>query len=69
MSIVANAVKLQEWYEDFLDINNDGAVNEDDVHLINENKGTTLKDITLYVDTDANIIYGITDHFSIFRAH
>ncbi|NIQ07561.1 MAG: hypothetical protein GWO20_18135, partial [Candidatus Korarchaeota archaeon] len=66
VSIVANAVKQSYWYDPLLDINNDGFVNEDDVHIVNENKGTTLVDITLEVSTDLNIIYGTTDRFSIF---
>ena len=71
VSIVANANKLPnaEGPNLFLDVNNDGAVNEDDIHVVNGNIGTTLKDITWKVDTSANIIYGITDHFSLFRAH
>jgi hypothetical protein len=68
VSIVANAVKQAQWYNPLLDINNDGYVNEADIHLVNEYKGTTLQDITYYVDTSNNIIYGLTDHFSIFRA-
>jgi len=59
VSIVANAVKQGSWYDPLLDINNDGYVNEDDVHIVNENKGTILVDITLWVDTALNIIYGI----------
>jgi hypothetical protein len=71
VSIVANANKLPdpEGPNLFLDVNNDGAVNEDDVHVVNGNIGTTLKDITWNVNATANIIYGITDHFSLFRAH
>ncbi len=68
VSIVANAVKQPYWYNPFLDINNDGVVNEEDIHIVNDNKGATLLDITLYVDTSNNIIYGLTDHFSLFRA-
>lgn len=67
VSIVANAVKQAEWYNPFFDINNDGFVNEQDIHIVNENKGATLQDITYYVDTTNNIVYGLTDHFSIFR--
>lgn len=69
VSIVANAAKQPDWYNPFLDINNDGVVNEDDIHIVNGNMGTTIVDITDHVDTSANIIYGITDHFSLFRAH
>jgi hypothetical protein len=70
VSIVANAVKQPYWYKAVLDVNNDGFVNEDDVHMVNENRGATLTDIT-YGDVDIvnHIIYGITDHFCLFRAH
>ncbi len=68
VSIVANAVKQSQWYDPFCDINNDDVVNEEDVHIVNENKGTTLQDITDHVDVINNIIYGLTDQFSVFRA-
>lgn len=68
VSIVANAAKDKEaWYDPNCDIDNDGDVDEEDVHLVNQNKGTTLIDITDNVDTINNIIYGVTDHFSFFR--
>ena len=69
VSIVANAVNTNQqpdWYDPLLDVNNDGKVDAEDVHLINTYKGTILQDVTEYVDTDLNIIYGNTDHFSIF---
>jgi hypothetical protein len=69
VSIVANAVKQHDWYNPFLDVNNDDVVDENDVHIVNGNIGTTLVDITDHVNPDLNIIYGITDHFSLFRAH
>lgn len=69
VSIVANAVKQSEWYDPQCDPNNDGFVDEADVHLVNENKGAILIDITYWVDTDLNIIYGRTDQIgSIFGA-
>lgn len=70
VSIVANAVNTNQqpgWYDPLLDINNDGFVDKDDVHVINSYKGTVIEDITDYVDTDLNIIYGTTSHFSLFR--
>lgn len=68
--LVANAVKHPEWYDPLCDVNNDGEVTEDDVHMVNENKGAILVDITYGpVDTVNNIIHGITDRFSIFGAH
>ncbi len=69
VSIVANAVKQGYWYDPILDINNDGYVNEADVHMVNENKGTILEDITDGINTDLNMIWGTTDQFSIFGAH
>jgi len=69
VSIVANAVKQPQWYDPVLDINNDGAVTEADIHIVNENKGTILKDITDGINTDLNIIWGTTDHFSFFGIH
>ena len=68
VSIVANAVKQPEWYVPRCDVNNDGYVTEADIHIVNENKGTPLVDITDWVDTDLNIIYGTTIWFSIFGA-
>jgi hypothetical protein len=70
VSIVANAVNTNQqpdWYEGWLDINNDGFVDNKDVHVINSYKGTVIEDITDYVDADLNIIYGTTIHFSLFR--
>ena len=70
VSIIANAVNTNQqphWYDPLLDVNNDGQVDKDDIHLVNENMGTLLEDITDWVDTDLNILYGTTDHFSIFR--
>ena len=71
VSIIANANKLPnaEGPNLFLDVNNDGAVNEDDIHIVNGNIGAILTDITDHVDPYLNIIYGYTDHFSLFRAH
>jgi hypothetical protein len=66
VSIVANAVKQGEWYNPLLDINNDGFVDETDIHIVNANKGAILEDITDGINTDLNIIWGTTGHFSIF---
>ena len=70
VSIVANTVNTNQqpdWYDPHLDINNDGFVDKQDIHIVNTNKGTILEDITDFVDTDLNIIYGTTSHFSVFR--
>ena len=70
VSIVANAVNTNQqpgWYDPLLDINNDGFVDKEDIHVVNSYKGTIIEDITDYVDTNLNIIYGTTSHFSVFR--
>lgn len=70
VSIVANAVNTNQqpnWYDPLLDINNDGFVDKEDIHVVNSYKGTLIEDITDYVDTDLNIIYGTTSHFTLFR--
>ena len=69
VSTVANAVKQGGWYNPLLDINNDGFVDETDIHIVNANKGTVFEDITDGIDTDLNIIWGTTYQFSIFGVH
>jgi hypothetical protein len=69
VSIVANAVKQGYWYDPLLDINNDGAVDETDLQRVNANKGAFLEDITAGINTDLNIIWGITEQFSVFGVH
>jgi len=64
--LVANAVKQGEWYKRVLDINDDGVVDEHDVHIVNSNMDVIFEDITDGIDTDLNIIWGTTDQFSIF---
>jgi hypothetical protein len=73
---------LEEYTEqdiiDKYDLNNDSTldnivINENDVHIVNSMTDPEWIDITYYehpggpVDTINNIIYGITDEFSIFR--
>ena len=70
VSIIANAVNTNtqpDWYDPFLDINNDGEVDKEDIFVVNSYKGTILENIKDYVDTVNNIIYGTTSHFSVFR--
>lgn len=43
VSDVANAVKQLQWYDAKWDINDDGYVNEYDVHKVNENKGAIIR--------------------------
>ena len=69
VSIVANAVKQGDWYKRALDINNDGFVDETDIHIVNVNKGAYFEDITDGINTDLNIIWGTTYQFSIFGVH
>ena len=45
VSIVANAIKFKEYYP-WLDINGDGKLTEEDLKIINENKGAILEDVT-----------------------
>ena len=54
------------FYEDYT---TDGLpiIDENDIHIVNSMNNIKMVDITLEVDTANNIIYGITDHFSIFR--
>jgi hypothetical protein len=66
VSIVANAVKQGYWYVPVLDIDDDGDVDEDDIHIVNENKGAIAEDITDGINIVLNIIWGTTDQFSIF---
>ncbi len=69
VSMVANAVKQGDWYNPLLDPNDDGFVDEADIHLVNANKGAELEDITDGINTELNIIWGTTSKFSIFGAH
>ena len=52
-------------YEPQFDVNRDGELTEDDVHLVNQYKGTTLQSLTFWVE--GNTLFIQTDHFSIFR--
>ena len=75
VSIVANAVNTNQqpgWYDPFLDVNKDGYVDDADLHVINDNKGSTInpsiwddislwEDVTAY-DTDGNPIIDIENN-------
>ncbi len=73
VAIIANIVKHPKFWDpeenSEFDLNNDDAVTEEDVHIVNSMKNLDLEwiDITYDVDTLNNILYGVTDHFSIFR--
>ena len=47
------------------DVNRDGELTEDDIHMVNDNKGTILESLNFWVEGDT--LYIETDHFSIFR--
>jgi hypothetical protein len=56
----------RRWKPD-CDLNNDGHVNLKDLCIALKNFGQSFwDDITQYVDIENNIVYGDTDHFSIF---
>jgi hypothetical protein len=52
-------------YDPQFDVNRDEELTEDDVHLVNQFKGTTLESLTFWVEN--GILYIETGHFSIFR--
>ncbi len=70
VSMVANVIKHEKFNPDpeIYDVNHDSFVDEGDVHFVNEMKNVGWTDITFGVDITNNIIYGLTDHFCIFRA-
>lgn len=53
-------------YDPQFDTNRDGDLTEDDVHLVNQYKGTVLERV-LYFWIEDNTLFIQTDHFSIFR--
>ncbi len=69
VSDVANAIKSltpNGLYNANYDPNRDGVLDENDVLLVNEYKGTTLQSLNFWVE--GNTLYIETDHFSaIFR--
>ena len=82
VSIVANAnpsAPSDPNWNPFLDLTGDGLIDDEDVNLVNDHIGDNLDDASWYlldgigedgqirVDTDLNLVFGFTDHFSIFR--
>jgi hypothetical protein len=82
VSIVANANPSAPGdpnWNTFLDLTGDGLINDEDVNLVNDHIGDNLDDASWYlldgigedgqirVNTDLNLVFGFTDHFSIFR--
>ncbi|UCE96351.1 MAG: hypothetical protein JSV51_01710 [Candidatus Bathyarchaeota archaeon] len=60
--------ELYQLYLDNYDLDGSGTIDELDIHVVNTMKNIEWIDITYGpVDTVNNIIYGLTDHFSIFR--
>jgi len=68
VSDVANAIKSltpHGLYDANFDVNRDGVLDENDVHLVNEYKGTTLQSLTFWVE--GNTLYIATYQLSILR--
>lgn len=69
VSDVANGIKTTSQsgaeYDPQWDVNRDGELTEDDIHVVNANKGTILESLNFWVLNDT--LYIETDHFSIFR--
>ena len=83
LALIKKAIKSGVELPSIFNVDNDDDVDEDDVNIVKEYMSNGLivnpglndidqarlpwLDITLSVDTTANIICGETDHFSIFR--
>jgi len=69
VSLVAIGIKTTvssgAEYDAQFDINRDGELTEDDIHLVNQYKGTVLQSLNFWIE--GNILFIETDHFSIFR--
>lgn len=69
VSDLANLIKLNDeepTYDSIYDLDNNGFLNELDVHVVNSNIGAILEQIPWVIDTDANTITFTTDSFSIW---
>jgi hypothetical protein len=61
-------VALYQWYIETYDLDGDDDIDEEDIHVVNDYKNIEWFDITYGpVDVENHIIYGLTDHFSLFR--
>lgn len=74
VSLVAIGIKTTvssgAEYDAQFDINRDGQLTEDDVHIVNQYKGTVLQSLNFWVEgnsIDGYTLFIETDHFSIFR--
>lgn len=68
VSDVANAIRTlvpHGTYDATFDIDRNGVLDEEDIHVVNVNKGTKLQELNFRVVGD--ILYIETGHFSIFR--
>jgi len=68
VSDVANAIKSltpHGLYDANFDVDRNGVLDENDIHLVNEYKGTTLQSLTFWVE--GNILYIATYQLSILR--
>ena len=69
VSDVANAIKSltpHGLYDANFDVDRNGVLDENDIHLVNAYKGTTLQSVTFWVE--GNTLYIATYLLSIFRA-
>jgi len=70
VKVISNIVKKSKFLPEnweFYDLDGNNAIDEGDIHVVNTMKNIEWIDITLGVDTENHIIYGLTDQFSIFR--
>jgi hypothetical protein len=68
VSDVANAIQSltpHGLYDANSDVDRNGVLDQNDIHLVNEYKGTTLQSLTFWVE--GNTLYIETDQLSIFR--
>lgn len=69
VSDVANAIRTlvpNGIYDPAFDVDRNGVLDEEDVHMVNENKGALIESLNFWVEGETLFIQ--TDHFSIFRA-
>jgi len=62
------SLELCLWnYLDDYDLDRSSTIDELDIHIVNNMKNIEWINIFNYIDTENNIICGITNYFSIFR--
>jgi hypothetical protein len=79
VNIISNIVKHPKFVEDLSEedfakynLNNDDVIDENDIHVVNSFNGMDYSDFTwvpliIQYDEEYNVIYGITEGFSLFR--